>query len=314
VAFRFLQERKFERGEDPPEEFRTYYSTLRLLSCEVTSSGPALGEIVTEVELIDPQEETVLGRCRSTYRVWRSRPAVEIELELTPEQMPDGDPWSCYFASRFAWKHESAALTRGLLQGAHGLQGERFEAPYFLEIADGDLRTTIVPDGLPFHRRSGPRMVDSILISAGESARTFRFWIAFDEPYPMQAAHRMLMPPVAVRSEKAPASSSGWFFRMKEKNVQLLSLQPIVPDPHAESPAPDGFTITLLETEGRNRRVKLRPFRTPLSARKRDLQGNLLEELSIQRDAVIIDMRGHELAHVELIYSEPAAETTDENS
>lgn len=312
VAFRFLRERTFQRGEEPPEEIRTNYSTSRLLSCEVTSSGPALGEIVTECELLDPQEETVLARCRSTYRVWRSRPVVEIELELTPEQLPDGDPWSCYFASRFAWKNESASLTRGILQGAHGLQGERFEAPYYLEIADGDLRTTILPDGLPFQRRSGPRMLDSILISEGETTRKFRFWIAFDEPYPMQAANRMLMPPVAVPSERTSASASGWFFRMKEKNVQMLSLQPIVSDPHADSGPPEGYSVTLLETEGRNRRVKLRPFQAPLSARKRDLLGNLVQELSIVKDAVIIDMRGHELAHVDLVYSEPSAETSDE--
>jgi len=61
---------------------------------------------------------------------------------------------------------ESVAVSRSLFQTAHALGDEqRFESPHFIEIADDNDRTTIVTHGLPFHRKIGPRMVDTLLVS-----------------------------------------------------------------------------------------------------------------------------------------------------
>ena len=306
IAYRYLSEKSYSPDPENPDDIqRTNYSLSRMTKSEVLSSGPALGEIMTEIELLDPEDQAVIGTVRNLYRVWKSRPVVEVEIEITPHLEPDGDPWSCYFASRFAWKSESAVLTRGLLQGAHGIQGDRFEAPYYLEIADSDKRTTVLMDGLPCHRRSGPRMFDSILIPTGETCRTFRFWIAFDESYPMQSAHQMLMPPLSVKTDHAPRNKAGWFFRVKQKNVQILGVQPLAIDPVSEIDSPvetdnKGISVRLLETEGRSRRVQLSMLMPPTSARKRDLLGNTIEELPIKKNSVMIEMRGHELANIDL--------------
>ena len=302
IAYRYLLEKRYSPDPENPDDVRkTNYSLSRMTHCEILSKGPALGEIVTEVELLDPEDQSVIGSTRNRYRVWKSRPIVEVEIEITPHLDAEGDPWSCYYASRFAWKSESAVLTRGLLQGAHGIQGERFEAPYYLEIADSDKRTTVLMEGLPCHRRSGSRMFDSILMPAGQTNRKFRFWIAFDEPYPMQAAHQMLMPPLSISTPQAPRTTAGWFFRVKQKNVQILSFQPIVDDPHSETKK-SGISVRLLETEGRSRRVQLTSLMPPTSARKRDFQGNTIEELPIQKNSVMIEMRGHELANIDLSF------------
>ncbi|MBD3676696.1 MAG: hypothetical protein HUJ26_24550 [Planctomycetaceae bacterium] len=302
IAYRYLLEKTYHPDpEDPDHVQRTNYSLSQMTNCEILSSGPALGEIKTECELLDPEDRSVIGLSRNTYRVWKSRPIVEIDIEIEPHIEPEGDPWSCYFTSRFAWKDESIVLTRGLLQGAHGIQGERFEAPYYLELAENDRRTTILMDGLPFHRRSGSRMVDSILIPAGESKRRFRFWIAFDEAYPMQAAHQMLIPPLTLRLDQSPKTDTGWFFRLKQKNVQILGFEPITPAPHQDSDQQStGLSVRLLETEGRARRVQLQLLMTPQSARKRDAAGNTVADLMIQKNSVILEMRSHELATIDL--------------
>lgn len=307
IAYRYQFEKSYVLDPEYPEDIhRTNYSLSRVTDCQILSSGPALGEIVTQVELIDPEDQSPVADVISHYRVWKSRPVVEVDIEITPHIEAEGDPWSCYYASRFAWKHEASVLTRGILQGAHGIQGERFEAPYYLEIADSDLRTTVLFDGLPCHRRSGPRMFDSILIPAGETSKKFRFWITFDEAYPLQSAHQMLMPPAVTPTTLAPRNANGWFFRIKQKNVQILAPEPLVPEPYRDSEPPrQGISLRLLETEGRSRRVQLRTILPPKSARKRDFRGQLLDELPIQKNSVIIEMRGHELANIDLFFDEP---------
>ena len=139
LAFRFPRERTprpAEAGTQArPTQERTFYSEMRCSSISVTSSGPGLAEIVSSGKLIDPEDGSLLAEFGQTVRLWRGRPIIELEIELRPTQLPDGDPWSNYFASRFAWNDSSATLTRGVLGGAHGIQWERFESPHFFEIA-----------------------------------------------------------------------------------------------------------------------------------------------------------------------------------
>ncbi|HXY34206.1 MAG TPA: hypothetical protein VEI07_08265, partial [Planctomycetaceae bacterium] len=319
LAFRFGRERTIA-GPDGDAE-RTFYSQMRCSSIAVTSSGPALGEIVTAGTLNDPQDGSVVAEFGQTVRVWRGRPVIELEIDLRPVKMPDGDPWSNYFASRFAWNDSAATLTRSVLGGAHGLQFERFESPHFLEIATESQRTTILNGGLCFHRKTGPRMVDSLLIVAGESERRFRFGLAIDADYPMQTAMDFLVPPSVVETTSGPppAGKSGWLFHLNAKNVQILQFLPskhgepstsadFEPPPASEAQSASGdggfrFDVRLVETEGRQRPVRLECYRTPLQATKRDFQGRTLGELAIIDDAVLIEIGAYEIVDVELRFS-----------
>jgi alpha-mannosidase len=284
---------------------------MRCTSIAITSTGPALGEIVTAGTLNDPQDGSVVAEFGQTVRVWRGRPVIELEIELRSVNMPDGDPWSNYFASRFAWNDSAATLTRSVLGGAHGLQFERFESPHFLEIATESQRLTILNGGLPFHRKTGPRMVDSLLIVAGETEREFRFGLAIDADYPMQAAMDYLVPPTVVESDGGPpvAGSSGWLFHLNAKNVQILQFRParrseLSDAADVETAIPEGgglgFAVRLVETEGRQRPVRLECFRTPARATRQDLQGRMLGELPIVDDAVLIEVGAYEIVDVEL--------------
>lgn len=311
LAFRFPRERLIAPQEEGGREERTYYSEMRCRSSNITCAGPSLGEIVTAGDIVDQQNDTRLAGYQQTIRVWRGRKIVEIELELDVDRMPEGDPWTNYFASRFAWNDSAAALTRTVQMGAHGFQGERFESPHYLEIADEEQRTTILNCGLPFHRKTGMRMLDSLLITAGESQRKFRFVIAIDENYPLQAALDATTPAIVVPTSTQPRSgSSGWFFRLNAPNVQILRILPCI-EPSAETAAWEqhdqpasagtaGFVVRLLETEGRARQVKLACFKTPVGSRLQDLRGRPLNELTIEGDDVIVNMAAHEIADVEL--------------
>ena len=275
---------------------------------------------MTAGTLIDPEDGSILAEFGQTVRVWRGRPIIELEIELRPVRLPDGDPWSNYFASRFAWNDSAATLTRSVLGGAHGIQSERFESPHFFEIATETLRTTLLFHGLPFHRKTGARMLDSILVVGGETARRFRFGIAVDRDYPMQSALDVLVPPVVLETPSGPppAGRSGWLFHLDAKNVQILQILPLQePEPGEDDASPMetppdggsnrgfGFRLRLYETEGRHGPVQIRCFRTPSFACQRDFRGRRISTLKIVDDAVYLEPTPFEILDVELRFGEP---------
>lgn len=313
LSFRFPRERKISAATPEEHEAKSYYSEMRATSSTVTSSGPTVGEIVTEGDLIDQTNGQKLAGFKQTFRVWRGRPMLEIDVEFNDVRLPDGDPWSNYIAARFAWNSSIAALTRSVLGGAQtDWKDERLESPLYLEIADEAQRTTILTHGMPFHRKTGDRMIDSIMLVSGETQRKFRFTIAVDQAYPMQAALDALTPITVIPTTKGPPKSgnSGWFFHINVRNVQIVQLLELVEnpveltdawDPLATQPTPTdkGLAVRLLETEGRPVRVTLQCYRVPKSARQRDFQGRTITDLTIHGDSVLIDMVAHEIADIE---------------
>ena len=289
---------------------------MRMLESVVTCSGPSLGELVTTGEIIDQTSNKRLAGFKQTFRVMRGQPFVEVHVQLEIDQMPDGDPWSNYFAARFAWNDSDASLTRAVMMGAQGIKDERFESPHYLEIATESQRTTLLNLGLPFHRKTGDRMVDTLLVTAGETRREFRFAIAVDQDYPMQAALDALSPAIAVPMDHGPPRTgrSGWFFHLNVRNVQMTRILGLMSEPpeHADhwnlgdsgqTPLGQGCAVRLVETEGRPVRLKLRCFRTPLGCtRQRDFEGRTVTQLRVEEDAVIVDLTAFEIADVELTF------------
>jgi alpha-mannosidase len=327
LAFRFpneqtLEVNKGEEGEEPKER-RTYYSEMRCHSLEVTSDGPAMGEIVTKGDLIDQQNDQRLAGFRQVFRVWRGKPTLEIEIEIDVATKPEGNPWTSYYGCRFAWNDSTASLTQSVSHSALPADGDRIESPYFLEIANEQQRTTILFEGLAFHRKTGDRMLDSVLVTEGEEKRKFRFVVAFDQNYPMQEALNGLVPVSVVPATGPPrAGNTGWFFHVNTPRVQitrvldLMNEPPVNSEPWEQYDVPDspegpGFGLRLVETEGRQVSVELRCFQTPSRARQRDFHGRTLNELTIENDCVKIEMTAHEIADIELFFESSEEETHD---
>ncbi len=313
LSFRFPRERTIGTGE---EAIKTQYAEMRCIRREITARSPVRGEITTTGEIVDQANGERLATFRQVTRVWRARPIVEIEVELSDLKIPDGDPWNNYFASRFAWSDSTSAVTRSIFHTAQGFGSERFETSDYIEAASDAERLTIVPHGLPFHRKTGARMVDSLLVVAGESRRQFKFTIVVDAAFPLEAAWNATTPVAVIPTEVGPprAGATGWFFRLDARNVQLTRVLDQI-DPSCDSlasgdgdtmplPSGPGFAVRLIETEGRAKRVRLQTFRQPIYARKRDFLGQTLTELVLEGDAILFDMGAFEVVDVELRFGQ----------
>ncbi len=307
LSYRFPREKTVPTSHETEHAEKTQYARMKLERQQVISAGPVVGEVRTEGTILDPSDGTVLAGF--TQRIWvhRLRPVVELEIKLCDIKAPEGDPWNNAFVSRFAWNDTTASITRSVWHAAQPVGGERYESSDYLEIAEGQDRATIIPFGLPFHRRTGPRMLDSLLIVEGETQRTFRYTLAIDQPYPLQAAREATIPPIVVPTEAGPPKTgrTGWFYHLDAKHVQILNVAGMVEDRAAPAPSvtASGFALRMIETEGRAGQVRLQTFKTPTSARKRDFTGATLTGLPIEGDAIVIDLSAYEIAEIELKFT-----------
>ena len=266
------------------------YSIMAADEMQVTSAGPLLGEIVCRGRLLDRQAKRLAGFVQTT-RARRGSRVLEIEIELAPEQLPDGDPWRSYYAARFAWGDESAELFRSVNTIGCRTDAQYLEAPHFLELRSAGTRTIILPGGLPFHRRASPRMLDTLLMVSGESTRKFRLGLGFDVAHPLTAALNFLVPKTVVTGVSAPSSPTGWFFHLDSRNVVATHWEPVV-----SAGRTDGFRVRLLETEGRAATLGLRSFRPLGSAQRLD---DPPTDLPIEGDRVTVEIQPYQWIEVQ---------------
>jgi len=271
---------------------------------KVTSSGPALGEIVSRGELLGDQNQ-VLATFQQRVRAWLGRPLVEMRIELHPAQGSAGYPWHAYFGCRFAWRDERALLMRGSGGTSYLTTHTRPQTPDFLELRQGGMATLILPGGLPFHQRQEGRMLDIILQPEGEQATVFDIGIALDRDMPMQTALGLTSPIAVVPTAKGPphVGSSGWLFHLDAPNLLLTRLMPGPMEHGSAAPSQDAVTARLFECAGHSGHAELRCVRDPKRAVLLDARGQFVLAASPIGDAVPLEVSPNDLVHVQVEFS-----------
>lgn len=278
---------------DPDET--AVYSVMAADAVEVTSTGPALGEIVSRGRLLD-REGNELAAFQQRVQVWRSSRIVRLDIRLEPRTEPRPDPWNTYYCVRFAWADPGASIERGVWDTRQPTELSRLEAPYFVDIRGANQRTTLLTGGLPYHRKVGTNQLETLLVVRGEQRKDFRLGIGVDLPLALPAAWDLLSD-VLVLPDVGPPSGpqTGWLFHLDVNGVAATHWEPLLD----EAGRAIGYRVRLLETEGRNVRGKLHSFRKPSRARQIDFRGETLAQLPVEEDAVVIDFAAYEWVCVE---------------
>lgn len=265
-------------GEEDTEQD---YSVMAADKLSV-DAGPLVGRIQSRGRLLDRTAQ-LLARFTQTLTVRRGSRILELEIELDIDRQPDADPWNSYYALRFAWGNAVTNLCRGVHGASHSSEALLCETPQFIDLRSGKGSTTILTGGLPYHRRFGPRKLDSLLIVRGENARRFRLGIGVDLDYPAAAALDFMAPVVAAPAARAPRTPAGWLFHIDARNVVASDWQPLLSDRSVV-----GYRVNLLETEGRTAQVGVRSLRAVASANRADFDGGHPTVLPVQDDRVTI--------------------------
>jgi hypothetical protein len=265
---------------------------MKAKSVQAVSTGPALGEVVSEGVLLDEHEQ-VLATFRQRFRAWLGRPLLEMQVEIYPERAPEGYPWHSYYGARFAWRDERATLLRGVNGTGYVTSHTRPETPDFLELRLGRQSTVVFPGGLPFHQRHGGRMLDVILVPPGETAQAFDLAVGLDREQPMQTALGLVTPVPLVPTAKGPPhiGATGWLFHLDAPNLMLSSLRPA-------ADGADAVVARLLECGAHGGSAEFRCVRDPRRAVLLDARGNSLLEAQTQGDAALVEVAPGDLVHL----------------
>jgi hypothetical protein len=273
-------------------------STMKASKTSVVSTGPALGEVLTEGTLVGEHDQ-VLARFRQRFRAWLGRPLLELRIEIEPLLAPAGYAWHAYYAARFAWRDERATLLRGINGTGFITSHTRPQTPDYLELRQGRQNTVLFPGGLPFHQRHGARMLDVILIPPGEAARSFDLALALDRPNPMLTAQGFITPVPCVEVPDGPPhiGASGWLFHLDTPNLLLTNMRPA---PNGD----DAVIARLLECGQHGGHAEMRFPRNARQAELRDARGELMRDASVDGDRAAFEVAPGELIHIHAHFGE----------
>jgi alpha-mannosidase len=280
-------------------------SQMRSARFEIEYGGPALIQASSSGTVVDPREGRTLASFTQRYRMWAGRPILELDVTLSDldqswlDRAANSDPYSVYLACRWAWPDPDSMLRRTTFWSPELTEVERPETPDVIDISTRNQRTALIFGGLVYHRKHGARMLDTLLVAGSEQTRSFSLAVALDLEYPFHAAQDVITPAIVVPMQSGPAAAgaTGWLAKVDQKGVAVSHLS------FTETTGGDrgwGLVLHLLETGGRACRCRLRLFRNPSWARQLDFLGDTIVELSIQEDAVLIDLTPHELARLEV--------------
>jgi alpha-mannosidase len=228
------------------------YSIMSADEIHITSPGPVLGEIVSSGKISDRKGCRLAG-FKQTARTWSGSRVLELEIELDIDRQPGPNPWNSYYACRFAWSDETSKLFRGVNLTTQPTELTRLESPHFIDVRTDSLRTTILCAGLPYHRRIGPRKLDTLLIVQGETARRFRLGVGIDLPNAMTAALGFLAPKTIYFPSASPPMKHGWLFHLDHRNVIATRWEPIFMSPLPLEDSPIKSPLPLGEGQGEGR-------------------------------------------------------------
>ncbi len=268
---------------------------------KIDTGGPAVLVGTSEGSIVHPEGDRTLVKFRQRIRLWTGRPMANLEIELLeidPELLvtiQQGPAWSRYIGCRWAWPDTNATLRRSSMLQAQETLTTRPETAEFFEINARRNRTSLIFGGLAHHQRHGDRMLDTILVAGREQARRFEIGIAMDLEHGFQAVLDLINPPIALPlpASSAPSVPTGWLFRLDARSVVVTRIEPAT----IEGGGP-GIAFHLLETSGGSVRARLRMFREPVAARQTDCNDEKIIELTLEGDAVLLDLTPYEFARV----------------
>lgn len=232
--------------EDPLE--RAEYTTMVAEAVERT--GTAAIESRGRLE----RRGRVAGRFRQRIALDGQLPLVRLALTIEELAAAEGPRLESYACCRFAWnENDDVDIRRGLATQSIVSERTLLAAPHFLEITAGAAPagsgTTILTGGLPWHLRSSPHMLDSILPAGPRVEATLAVGLGLSRPWDLGLAF------AAAPEERLPPPPAG-----VPDHVRLAARGPLL-----EGTRTVGAVVGILETGGRGGDVRI-DWRVPITA------------------------------------------------
>ncbi len=193
--------------EDATE--RAIYSEMHADSIERMSAAGGRGEhIVSRGRLVSGQHR-LEGSFTQRIELVAGLPLALIDVDVQLTSSPQGPLFEHHAACRFAWnENDDVDVHRSLHTQSVATERGRFTAPWFIELGGQNEpggRVAILTGGLPWHARTIPHMLDSILPHAMPTTAACRLavGIGLERPWDLAAALLADLPPLAMQTAAA---------------------------------------------------------------------------------------------------------------
>jgi hypothetical protein len=255
----------------------------------------ATGRLVSHGRLLDEAGQ-VAGRFVQRVELVPGLPLAMIEIEVEPVQSLQGGLFEEHAACRFAWhENESVDLRRSLHLQAITTERTRFTAPHFIELAADGGRlpqdsVVILTGGLPWHVRSSPHTLESLLPDATGMASA-RIAVGVGLAQPWEAA-------LAVAAGEVPKAGPRLPF-----NLRLTG------GGSAAAAAAGRLQVGLVESLGSRGEVRIEWARPVRRCAAVDAAGRPLPHVhvAIEGSATVVFLDRYQWLQFEIEFDEPAS-------
>jgi alpha-mannosidase len=300
-----------ERDPLRPDFLQSRYTSMVCEKLETNRLSKVAAEIKTTGKLVDDEHE--LAKFEQTVTVVRGSRIVELELNIDLTGSLNGTTGN-YLCVRTAWQNESAQVFAGMQGFLQPIYRPWLDAPQLIDIVDDAYKLSLFTNGLPYHRRTSRRMMDSILIVGNETQRSFKLGMGINVPNSMSACVGRMTPLMNLRVAANPLNPL-WYFHVANRNVVATWWDAILNDDCRCV----GLRVRLMETEGRAGRLKLHCFREMETVdRENFLNGFVRHVVQNERDAEVesdqtnaidrsiveVDFTAFEFFQIKLMFSE----------
>jgi hypothetical protein len=281
---------------------RATYSAMEADSIERVPAADGHGEAIVSRGRLTAGRNRDVGSFTQRVELVAGLPVALIDVDVRLVDAPVGPLLEHHPACRFAWhENEDMDVRRSLHTQSVATERGLFTAPWFIELCrpgEQDGGMTILTGGLPWHVRSSPHMLDSILPSAtaapsaGQPGCRLAVGIGIDRPWDLAAS--LLADPTAAALTTAACRP------MVPANIRLIAGAV-----RHEGGRLVAARIGLLESEGRPGEVRLewaadvaRVGGVPVA--DGSTAGGSAEHVTIDGQVVTVTLRRYQWLHLDV--------------
>ncbi len=236
-----------------------------------------------------------VGAFEQTVSVVRGCPDIQMQFKIVRQIELSDKPWDNYFCSRWAWHDEAAEIRRESLGTRCFLMEEMIEAPNLIDIESEQAKISLLPKGLPFHRRSARRILDTLLAVRGENVEQTEMAIAVNVEMSTHKAMALATPVLLGYAEQGEYKG-GWLFHLSSKNLMVTNSLPRFDSAGKLI----GAMFRFQETEGRNGRLKMNCPRDVATAYRVNFLGEYQGDAVVDGRTVAVDFIPNQHFQIEL--------------
>ena len=296
LALRTTRPQAAVEARESPDD-RGEYTSMRADTVEPGVTADGRPGIVSRGRLLDAAGAALGNFVQHAWLV-PGLPLALLDLDVHVSRPLTGPAAEQYAACRFAWhENEEMEIRRSLHTQSAATDRTRFTAPHFIEVASATSRTgaagaadavTILTGGMPWHVRSSPHVLDTLLFVGGAKGRR-RLGVAVGLERPWDAALALLSGDPGLA---AAATGSA--------NVRLTVHETVVEGERLLT-----ARVGLLESAGRAGEIRVEWAVDIVRATVCDLSGRPRSDagVTIEGRALVAHLGRYEWLHLDLVFN-----------